>query len=188
MSHTASSPELTFWYCVLRGAALRSHNSVARISDYITTATTLVHRCGQITLPPLALQAAVAAAYRHELRRSRTAINGAKALGRSGGAACGETSSPRTGTGTRGTSGSSGTSPSGTRDDAPGAVRAPKSRETLARCNGAASRAAGGRCGSAGTSAGSRAGTCSRAVVGARPPIGRGRSTPCGQARGGARR
>ena len=112
--------------------------------------------------------------------------NGAQTLGCSRGAACGETSSARTGTGTRGTCGTSGTRC--TRDDAPGAVRAPKGRETLASCDGAARGATGGRCGGAGASAGSRAGTCSRAVVGARPPISRRRSAPRGQASGGARR
>ena len=124
------------------------------------------------TLPPLALQAAATvAAYRHEPWRGRTAKNGAQTLCRSRGAACSETRRPRTGTCTRGTVGASGTSSTsgtrGTRDDAPGAVRAPKSRETVTRGDGAAGRAKGGRGG--GASAGSRAGTCSRAVVGARP-------------------
>ena len=175
---------------VERAAALRSHNSVVRISDYITTATSRVHRCSQITLPPLILQPAVTvAAYRHEQRRGRSAKNGAKAICRSGGTACCKTRRFSNGTSTRGTGGTSGTSPSGssgTRDDAPGAVRAPKGRETIAGGNGAAGRAAEWRC--IGACTGSRAGTCSRAVVGARPQIGCSRSTPCGQASGGARR
>ena len=163
-----------------------------RISDsYSAASSASVLLPAAILLPSVVFNcaagcSAVAAAHRHDQRRSRTAKNGAQAVCRSGGTACCETRRPSTGTGTRRTRGTSGTG--GTRDDAPGTVRAPKSRETLARCDGAAGCATGGCGGGAGTSAGSRAGTCSRAVFGARPPIGRRRSTSRGQASGGARR
>ena len=95
------------------------------------------------------------------------AKNGAQAERCSRGTACSQTRGPRTGAGTS-------TGAHSTTNDAPGAVRTAKGRETLTRGDGAACGAAGwrsggsGASGASGTSAGSRTCTSSRSVVGAR--------------------